>query len=923
MRSIRLIAFAVLFLFINGCQESQSPEAINPAIALKQLKTEMLSNPEGIDEAEPRLYWQIASGERNVYQKAYQILVASSVDKLNQEEADFWNSRKVTSSENIHIKYQGENLESNTKCYWKVRVWTNKGMSSWSEPAYWSVGLLYNKDWWGRWIGFDRAFPWEEIATRPTLGSRYFRKEFQTKKEIKSATAYIIGLGLYELHINGQKVGNAVLAPSPTDYFQNVKYNAFDVTSLLKSNDQNAVGVTLGNGRYFTMRQNYKPYKIKNFGFPKLLFHMEIQYQDGTREVVWSDDKWIGTADGPIRNNNEYDGETYDARKEFTGWTKAGFDDKDWLAAEYVQEPGGAYQAQMNANMKVMKEVTPVAITKHSSGDYILDMGQNMVGWVQMKVKGKRGDRVTLKFAESLEDDGDLFVTNLRDAEATDTYILKGGGVEIWDPKFTYHGFRYVKIMGYSGVPSTQDFIGKMVYDEMETIGSFDTSDETINQIYKNAWWGIAGNYKGMPVDCPQRNERQPWLGDRAVGAYGESFVLDNTRLYTKWLEDIRYAQKADGSIPDVAPAYWNYYSDNMSWPGTLLLVADMIYEQTGDVNVIEVNYEAMKKWLDYMKSRYMTDEYILTKDSYGDWCVPPVSIEAGIGQNADVKRPSVLISTAYYFHFMNMMIKFAKLTERQEDITSYEDLKINLKSAFNETYYHEEGYYGDNKMTDNILPLYFGLVASENESKVLDNLVKTIEVDNDGHLSTGLIGTQWLMRTLTKYGRSDLALRIATNRTYPSWGYMLENGATTIWELWHGNVANPKMNSQNHVMLLGDLIVWYYESLAGIKAAESGYRTIEMAPEFETGLNEVNASYKSIQGKIISHWTKSADQLTWNITIPANTKAMVYFLAENENSVTEKSESGEYKFVRKEGDRLVYEIRSGEYEFVVTEDSK
>lgn len=921
MNLIRLWFLGVVAISVLGCAKStQDLNVVNTNVTVTALKTEMLTNPEGIDQKEPRLYWQLKAGENNVYQQAYQVLVASDPSKLTEEEADLWNSGKVNSGENIHIQYAGKPLESNTKCYWKVRTWTNKGATEWSEPAYWSVGLLYQKDWWGRWIGFDRAFPWEEIATRPTLGARYFRKEFEAKKEIQYATAYIIGLGLYELKINGKKIGDAVLAPTPTDYFQNVKYNAYDVTNLLKSNAQNAIGVTLGNGRYFTMRQDYKPYKIKNFGFPKLLFHMEIQYTDGSREVVWSSDKWKGTADGPILNNNEYDGEYYDARKEFGEWTQVGFDDSKWLDAEYVQEPMGAYQAQMNPNMKVMQAVKPINITQLGADKYIMDMGQNMVGWVQMKVKGKAGQQVELRFAESLEENGELFVTNLRDAKVTDTYVLKGGEEEIWEPKFIYHGFRFVEIVGYPGEPTVDDFEGKMVYDDIRTVGSFESSNETLNQIYQNAWWGIAGNYKGMPVDCPQRNERQPWLGDRAVGSYGESFMFDNSRLYTKWLEDIRYSQKEDGSIPDVAPAYWNYYSDNMSWPGTFLLVADMIYKQTGDITVIEENYPAMKKWLTYMKDRYMTDEYIVTKDSYGDWCVPPPTIEAGVGQNADVKRPSKLISTAFYFYFMNMMMEFAKLTDNEQDIASYQLLKENVKTAFNNTYYNEEGYYRDNKMTDNILPLSLGLVPAENEEKVFANLVKIIEEQNNGHLSTGVIGTQRLMRTLTKFGRADLAYQIATNRTYPSWGYMLENGATTIWELWHGNVANPKMNSQNHVMLLGDLIVWYYESLAGIKAAEPGFKTIEMKPEFIEGLDFVNASHESIQGLIKSHWTKTDEQLTWNITIPANTTALVYFPAKEKTDVTSPQNEG-FEFVKTENDRVVYEVKSGEYAFEVSMD--
>ncbi|WP_225444040.1 glycoside hydrolase family 78 protein [Echinicola arenosa] len=881
-------------------------------LSINSLRTETLQNPEGIDVKQPRLSWKINTSISNTYQTAYQILVASSPDLLSPEKADLWNSGRVDSDESVMVKYAGKDLASDTKCYWKVRVWTNHGESVWSEEAYWRVGLLYYKDWKGRWIGFDRAFPWEKISTFPTLGARYFRKEFKADKQVEEATAYIIGLGLYELNINGHKVGDAVLAPTPTDYTQNVKYNTYDITQLVQSNSDNAIGVVLGNGRYFTMRQNYKPYKIKNFGFPKLLFQLVIRYKDGSREVISSNDQWKGTADGPIRNNNEYDGEYYDANKEFDGWDQVGFDDSSWLQAEYVQEPRGDFEAQLNENMKVMQEVMPVSITPLDQNRYILDMGQNMVGWLQLKVRGEQGDTVKLRFAESLEDNGELFVTNLRDAKVTDTYVLKGAEEEVWEPNFTYHGFRFVEVSNYPGIPQLSDFVGKMVYDDIATVGHFETSDETLNQIYQNAWWGIAGNYKGMPVDCPQRNERQPWLGDRAVGAHGENYMFDNVRLYKKWLEDIRLSQKEDGSIPDVAPAYWRYYSDNMTWPGTYLMIANMLFDHTGDTSVLVHHYPAMKKWLDYMATRYMNEDYIVTKDSYGDWVVPPPTIAAGTGQNADVKRPSALISTAYYYYFMEMMSKFARLTGIREDIEAYQVLKDKVGKAFQQEFYQEEGYYGDNKMTDNLLPLAFGMVSESNEQKVFDHLVETIEVKNKGHLSTGLIGTQWLMRTLSDYGRADLALKLATNRTYPSWGYMIENGATTIWELWHGNVAKASMNSQNHTMLLGDLMVWYYEYLAGIRPGDEspGFKAISLQPTFVEGLDYVRASFDSSYGEIGSHWERKGKRIIWKVKVPVNTTAKVVL---PQDIVTKVSLDGK---ILPEGQKEV-SLGSGEYEFV------
>lgn len=888
-------------------------------VTLQNTTCEMLTNPMGIDAIKPRFAWQIVANERNVMQTAYQILVASTPEKLTANEGDLWDSGKVNNEESIYVPYNGIALKSRMRAFWKVKTWTTVGESAWSANNTFTMGLLYYKDWPKGWIGFDRAFPWDNVKTDSRLSARYYRKEFQSVKEVKYATASIIGLGLYELFINGKKVGNDVMAPTPTDYTKNVKYNTYDVTAYIR-NGKNAVGAILGNGRFFAMRQHEKPYKIKTFGYPKMLMNIHIVYTDGSTANVDTDDTWKGTADGPIRANNEYDGEEYDATKEFSGWNAVGFDDGKWLKAEFVQEPTGVIEAQMNENIKVMNILNPISIKKISGGRYILDMGQNMVGWLQLKVKGQKGQVIKLRFAESLQPNGELFTANLRNAKCTDIYKLKGLNQETWEPTFVYRGFRYVELIGYTYPPSVNDFTGKMIYDNIRTVGTFETSDQLTNQIFKNAWWGIAGNYKGIPLDCPQRNERQPWLGDRGAVTVGESFVFDNGRFYTKWLQDIRNAQKEDGAIPDVAPAFWRYYSDNMSWPGTLLLVSEMVYNQTGDLSAIRDNYPAMKKWLTYMQDRYMIN-YILTKDSYGDWCMPPITIEAGRGKSADKKYPSALISTAYYYHFTQLMIQFSKLIDEKEDTKAYALLGDHIKEAFNKNFYNDKGYYGTNALTENIIPLYFGMVQANQVDKVVKNITYTVEVTNKGHLSNGLVGIQWLMRCLNDYGRPDLAFAIATKKTYPSWGYMIDNGATTIWELWNGDTSDPKMNSQNHVMMLGDLLIWYYENLAGIKAKSPGFKKIVMKPEMINGLNSVTASYNSSYGLINSSYGKTDKQLVWNITIPPNTTAEVHIPAPSISRITEKfGDIKALKFIKMEKDRAIYELGAGNYSFLVQE---
>jgi len=916
MRYVTIVILAIAFPLLQACAGQEQE------IAVQRLRCEMRTAPRGIDVAAPRLSWEISGPQRHIMQTAYQVLVASSPEKLAADEGDLWNSGKVSSGRSIHVAYAGAPLRSRMVCYWKVRTWTTRGDSKWSEPAQWSMGLLQPADWQATWIGLDRAFPWDSAHSKfSRLSARYFRKTFDISAPVKRATVYLAGLGLHELYMNGQRIGNSVLSPAPTDYTKAVKYNTYDVTAALQQG-QNAIGTILGNGRYFTMRQNYKPHKIRTFGYPKMLLQLEIEYADGRRHTIASDDTWKVTADGPIRTNNEYDGEEYDATKEMPGWSNTGFDDRHWLQPEQVQPPGGRLEAQLNEPMRVMQTLRPVAIHELRPGVQILDMGQNMVGWLQIKVKGKRGQKITLRFAETLQPDGSLFTANLRDAKVTDVYTLKGEGVESWHPRFVYHGFRYVEVSGYTEPPSPDDFEGQVVYDDIPTTGAFETSDSTLNQVYRNAYWGIRGNYKGMPVDCPQRNERMPWLGDRTTGAYGESFAFDNAKLYAKWLDDIAQAQTPEGAIPDVAPAYWRYYSDNMTWPGAFILIADMLYTQFGDQQPIAKHYDSMKRWLAYMRGRYMKD-FILTKDKYGDWCVPPESLQLIHSRDSTRRTDGTLLATAYYYRLLQVMQRFAGLLHQPEDAAAFADLSQKIRTAFNNKFLHPaEACYSNNTITANLLPLYFGMVPAEKRKAVFENMVHRILHTYNGHISTGVIGTQWLMRGLSREGRPDVAFRLASNRDYPSWGYMVEQGATTIWELWNGDKAAPNMNSHNHVMLLGDLLVWMYEDLAGIRSdsAHPGFKRLIMKPVWPQGLRFVKADYHTMHGPVHSEYQVSAEALSWKISIPGNTTALVYMPALEARQVMESGrpalKAKGVKFLRMEGYNAVFEIGSGDYVF-------
>lgn len=906
------LRFIILFTVLLFCRP------VTAQVDVHSLRCESLNDPMGIDITDPMLSWKINSSSRNTVQTAYYIIVSSTPEKLHRNEGDIWNSGKVISPVSINLPYAGKKLKSRDHCFWKVKVYTTQGESSWSKMARWSVGLLHPTDWQAKWIGYDKASPWDSITQWSRLSARYFRKPFESAGAVKRATVYVSGLGLYELFINDARVGDQVLAPAPTDYRKSVLYNTYDVTSQVSAG-KNVIAAVVGNGRFFTMRQNYKTHKHNTFGYPKLLLQLEIEYVNGQMKRIVTDASWQLQVDGAVRSNNEYDGEEYDATKELAGWNTIDYSGPV-LKPQLVKAPEGKPVAQMMEPMRVKRIIHPRTITRLADDRYILDMGQNFSGWLSMSVKGPRGQQVKLRFAESLQPGGELYTANLRDAKVTDVYTLKGTGIEKWRPSFVYHGFRYAEVTGYPGEPRVTDFEGQLVFDDLATTGGFETSDSIINRIYRNAWWGIASNYKGMPVDCPQRNERQPWLGDRATGAGGEAFVFDNAALYAKWLDDIEQSQTPDGAIPDVAPAFWNYYSDNVTWPGTYLMVAEMLHRQYGDTRSIRKHYSSMKKWMDYMRVKYMKN-FIMTKDKYGDWCVPPESPEIIRSRDSMRTTKGELLATATYYRLLQYMQEFATIAGKPADKETFAGLASQVRTAFNNKFLQKtKGYYDNNTVTANILPLYFGIVPDSLKNAVFNSICKRITETDNNHISTGVVGTQWLMRGLSRFGRPDISFTLATNNTYPSWGYMTEQGATTIWELWNGNTANPQMNSQNHVMLLGDLIIWYYENLAGIKSddKEVAFRKIIMKPDFVKGLHEVNASYESSYGMIRSHWKKNDQGLKWNISIPANCSALVYVPAADSNDVTDggsplASVQGVH-FLRIEGNCAVFQISSGDY---------
>jgi len=608
------------------------------------------------------------------------------------------------------------------------------------------------------------------------------RKEFNLDKKIDKVTAYICGLGLFEMYLNGQKIGDQVLSPALTQYPRRSFYLTFDVTEQLNQG-RNAVGVILGNGRYFAPRVKV-PFTTRTFGFPKLLVQIEVEYADGTSARIVSDETWRVTADGPVTENNEYDGEKYDARREMTGWAKAGFDDSAWRDVELVERPSEKISAQMIDPIRVTETIQPVKVTQPKGGLYVFDMGQNIVGWVRLRVKGQRGTVVKLRFAEVLKDDGTLYLNNIRSAQVTDIYTLKGESEDVWEPRFTYHGFRYVEMTGLPGEPDLGTIKGRVVHDDVEQTGTFECSNEMINRIYRNAVWGIRGNYRSLPTDCPQRDERQGWLGDRATGSRGESYIFDIVKLYGKWIQDIQDAQLDNGSIPDVCPSYWPMYrefgpgsGDNATWSGTYIILVGMLYDQFGDIEVIRNHYLTMKKWQQRMSLRYLKNG-ILTRDVYGDWCVPPERPRLIHSQNPNRKTDGAYLGTTFFYYETRLMERYARLLGKKEDAKRFAEQAETLKKAFNKKFFNEKSVtYSNDSATANVLALAFDLAPVKYRKRIFENLVAKIEGQNAGHIPCGLVGMEFLMRTLTENGRADIAYRFATEKTYPSWGYMVEKG--------------------------------------------------------------------------------------------------------------------------------------------------
>lgn len=897
----------VIVLFISLAFNSHIPSAQETALKAHKLLTNYKENPVGIDSRTPRFSWQLDSSERNVMQAAYQLRVAKSVKDFQSGKNLLWDSGKVTSEKSLHHEYQGVALESGQHYFWQVRVWDTNGKDSgWSENSFFEIGLLSPEDWKANWIEPD--FPEDNKKSNP---SPMLRREFKLTSVIDKARVYVTSHGLYELHMNGKRVGDQVMAPGWTSYNKQLQYQTYDVTNLVNNGD-NAIGVLLGDGWY---RGNLGWGGKRNIYGDKLgvLLQLEVTYKNGRKEIITSDQNWK-SATGPILMSEIYHGETYDARLEKTGWAAANFDDMQWAGVKIANHSKTILTAQVGPTIRKIEEIKPVKIFKTPAGETVIDFGQNLVGWVRLKVQGEAGKTVTIKHAEVLDKAGNFYTENLRAAKATLQYTLKGGGSEVYEPHFTFFGYRYVAVDGWPGELSTDSLTSIVVHSDLERAGEFETDNALINQLQHNILWGQKGNFLDVPTDCPQRDERMGWTGDAQVFARTAAFNMNVADFFTKWLRDLALDQNENGVVPHVIPDVLGG-GGSAAWADASVIIPWTMYLSYGDKRFLEAQYSSMVKWVEYVRAR-AGDDYIWDGDKhYGDWLAFATTRSDYPGATTSKE----LIATAMYAHSTDLLQRAASVLGKTDDAAKYAQHLEKIKEAFCREFVTSTARVGDATQTAYALALQFDLLPEATRSIAAKRLAA--EVRERKHLTTGFVGTPYLCHVLSRYGYLDEAYMLLKRDQYPSWLYPVKQGATTIWERWDGqkpdgSLQDKGMNSFNHYAY-GAIGEWMYRVMAGIEldTTAPGYKHILIQPQPGGGFSNVKASHKTMYGRVSSRWTLKDSKFELFVEIPANTKATVRLPKSHLSNVTESGQS--LRGGRQDGDAVVVGIGSGQYHFV------
>ena len=899
MKKILCLVITMQLLFLSSFAQK----------GVQNLLTENRKDPLGLDITVPRFSWQLVNDKRNLVQTAYEIQVIEP----GKGKSVAWASGKIVSSQSVFVPYAGIALQSGKKYKWTVKVWDNNGRTLNSDTASFQMALLNVTDWKAKWIepGYKED---SEMRASPL-----FRKQFNTNKKIVLATAYITAHGLYEAKINGKKVGDAFLTPGWTSYHNRLQYQVYDVTDMIAKGN-NAIAVTLGSGWYrgfigFAGQQNFYGKDIA------LLLQIDIVYSDGSTENIVSDNSWKSST-GSIRNSEIYNGETIDAREEKNGWTNIGYDDAKWNGVKLADHPMNVLLATYNEPVKKKETFKPVRIFKTPKGEQVIDFGQNLVGWVSIKVKGKAGDKIFVSHAEVMEKNGDFYTTNLRAAKAQDIYILKGGEEEIFEPHFTWHGFQFIRLEGYPGEVKAENFTAVALYSNMEPTGTFTSSNPLVNQLQHNIQWGQKGNFLDVPTDCPQRDERLGWTGDAQVFSRTAAFNMNVNNFFSKWLKDVAADQLPNGAVPHVIPNVLGKGSvASAGWADVANIIPWNMYLAYGDKRILEAQYNSMKSWVGYMKTA-SKDNLWNTGFHFGDWLFyRPADDNDGKAAVTD----KYLIAQCFFANSTQLVINAAKVLGKTEEINTYEALLKEIKAAFLKEYVTPNGRLVSSTQTAYVLALNFDMLPEALRTQAAERLYENVK-SYGNHLTTGFLGTPYLCHVLTRYGYNDMAYNLLLQEKYPSWLYPVKMGATTIWERWDGikpdgSFQVPSMNSYNHYSYgaIGD---WMYRVMVGLDTYEDGpgYKHIKIQPHIGGGFTNAAASLQTYYGKLSSGWKVETGKVLMDVEIPANTSATVFVPAKNASTI---SESGGFNIPsgsRSADGYIELTLGSGSYHFTINQ---
>jgi alpha-L-rhamnosidase len=885
-------------------------------LSYQQLLCEYQENPLGIGTTQPAFSWILTSPERGQVQTAYQILVSRDRDKLAQNSGDLWDSGQVTSGQSSHIVYQGAPLAGGMQYYWKIRVWDNSGKAiDFSPVNSFTTALLRAEDWQARWIGLGESpavaaelgyyqspeqAPDVEVDARSVL----LRKKIEFAKPVKTARIFVTGLGYYELFLNGEKVGNRVLNPAKTFYRKQVLFDVFDVTELI-AGKKLGIGLHLGNG-WFNPLKKWWSWRMQWYGTKRAIFQLYLEFNDGTTETIISDASWKA-ASGPVVSSCVYDGEIYDARLEQPGWSKFDFDDSGWQTATELDAPGGEMLPQQMEAIEVTETIKPVKIGSPDSGVFVFDLGQNFAGWARLRVTGPAGTQISLKFAENAHPDGRLNPRTTGGALATDIFILKGTGTEIFEPRFTYHGFRFVEVTGFPGTPTLESLEGRVVHSACRSTGIFETSNPRLNRIHAATRWSQRSNMLGFPMDCPQRDERLGWMGDAHVTAEEAMFNFHTPLFYRNWLSGIKNNQNLQtGALPYISPRPFSEPGISPAWSSAYPLMVWYHYLHFGDRRILTENYSAIKKYVEFLRTQ--AKNQLQPRDEYGDWCSANAT---GWWKRGDPAGAS----TGYYFYDTILLAQMAAILGETADAKIYTDLAEQIRQAYHAHYFNPATkQYEAGTQCSNAIPLFLEITPAEQRLSVVENLLDDILRRNEGHLSTGILGTKFLMEFLSLAGRGEIAYLLANQTGYPSWDDMLRN-RTTLSEHWNQSGSN------NHVMF-GCVDTWFYRYLAGIQVDPTGpgFEKIIIKPFIPPELSHVKAAVQTLKGEVSSEWECRGSELTLKTQIPVNATAQVFVFGKNPDEITESGRpigaAPGVTFVRVEAPYVVFQVASGSYVF-------